>query len=75
MNYAAVANSIAKPLTARLAIAGVATLVSAGAFSAALAAPVIPNMIGTLTVEGKGAYSAKSKHRDARRIIMVISAI
>ena len=59
MNDAAVASSIAKLLTTRLAMAGVATLVSAGTFSAALAAPVIPNMIGTWTVEGKGAVLCK----------------
>jgi len=59
MNNVAVAISIAKPLAARLAMAGVTTLVCAGAFSAALAAPVIPNMIGTWTVEGKGAVLCK----------------
>ncbi len=40
-------------------MAGVATLVSAGTFSAALAAPVTPNLIGTWTVEGKGAVLCK----------------
>ena len=55
MNYVAVANSTAKPLAARLAMAGVSALVCAGTFSAALAAPVTPNLIGTWTVEGKGA--------------------
>jgi hypothetical protein len=59
MNYAVDANSIAKSLAARLVMAGVAILVSAGTFSAALAAPVIPNMIGTWTVEGKGAVLCK----------------
>lgn len=59
MNYTAVAHSIAKTLTARLAMAGVATLACAGTFSAALAAPVIPSMIGTWTVEGKGAVLCK----------------
>ncbi len=59
MNYATITNSIAKSLAARLAMASVATLVSAGAFSVALAAPVIPNMIGTWTVEGKGAVLCK----------------
>lgn len=59
MNYTTIANSIAKSLAARLAMASVATLVSAGAFSVALAAPVIPNMIGTWTVEGKGAVLCK----------------
>jgi hypothetical protein len=59
MNYVAVANSIANPLTARVAMAGVTTLVCAGTFSAALAAPVTPNLIGTWTVEGKGAVLCK----------------
>jgi hypothetical protein len=59
MNYIAVANSFAKLLATRLAMAGVATLVSAGTFSAALAAPVTPNLIGTWTVEGKGAVLCK----------------
>jgi hypothetical protein len=59
MDYAAVASSIAKLLTTRLAMAGVTTLVSAGTFSAALAAPIIPNLVGTWTVEGKGAVLCK----------------
>jgi len=59
MNYAVDANPIAKSLAARLAMASVATLVSAGTFSAALAAPAIPSMIGTWTVEGKGAVLCK----------------
>jgi len=59
MNNVTVAISIAKPLTARLAMAGVTTLICAGAFSAALAAPVTPNLIGTWTVEGKGAVLCK----------------
>jgi hypothetical protein len=59
MKYAAFVFSIAKPFAARLAMAGVMTLVSVGTFSAASAAPVIPNMIGTWTVEGKGAVLCK----------------
>jgi hypothetical protein len=59
MNYIAIANFIAKLLTTRLGMAGVTTLVCAGAFSAALAAPVTPNLIGTWTVEGKGAVLCK----------------
>lgn len=59
MNYAVDENPIAKSLAARLAMAGVAILVSAGTFSVALAAPVIPSMIGTWTVEGKGAVLCK----------------
>ena len=51
--------SFAKLLTIRLALAGVTTLISAGAWTAVLAAPGIPNLIGTWTVAGKGAVLCK----------------
>jgi hypothetical protein len=46
---------------ARLLTAVVASLATAGAFSAVLAEPVIPNLVGTWTVEGKGAVLCKVK--------------
>ncbi|NQV09660.1 MAG: hypothetical protein HQ527_00590 [Cyanobacteria bacterium] len=59
MDSATVASSIAKLLKARFTLLGMLTLVSTGTFSAVLAAPVIPNLIGTWTVEGKGAVLCK----------------
>ena len=59
MNYATAVNSIVKSLMARLAIAGATTVVSTATVSAVLAAPAIPNLIGTWKVEGKGAVLCK----------------
>ena len=59
MDCTSVASSITRLLKARLTMIGMMTLVSAGSFSAALAAPAIPNLIGTWAVEGKGAVLCK----------------
>jgi hypothetical protein len=59
MDYAAVVGSIARLLATRLVLAGGTILVSAGTFSPLLAAPAIPNLVGTWTVEGKGAVLCK----------------
>jgi hypothetical protein len=61
MGNPAAVRSIAKPPMARLLTAVVASLATAGAFSAVLAEPVIPNLVGTWTVEGKGAVLCKVK--------------
>jgi hypothetical protein len=59
MVASALPRSIAKLLTTRLALAGGMTLISAGAWTAVLAAPGIPSLIGSWTVEGKGAVLCK----------------
>jgi len=59
MKYAVAANPTTKRLMAPLAIASTTTLAFAGTLSAVLAAPVIPNLLGTWSVEGKGAVLCK----------------
>jgi hypothetical protein len=59
MKYAIAANPTTKRLMAPLAIASTTTLAFAGTLSAVLAAPVIPNLVGTWAVEGKGAVLCK----------------
>jgi hypothetical protein len=59
MKYAIATSPAYRNFMAPLAIAGVTALAFAGTLSAVLAAPVIPNLLGTWAVEGKGAVLCK----------------